>query len=215
MTLKLNGSSSGYTAIDAPAAAGSNTLVLPADNGSNGEFLQTNGSGTLDWAAVTAGFTTAVDDASVGTGTTYQATGIGADAKYVVMTWDELSSAVASTIYIKFGTSGSISTGNYFNTTTWIGGGTTSQDSYADKIAIRNTDADAAYKYSGVMECWRHGTSNTWLYNINNTSESYTGSDSRIHRTFGRWRGTGVLTRILIEFTGQSFDDGEISLNYI
>ena len=52
MTLKLNGSSSGYTAIDAPAAAGSNTLVLPADNGSNGEFLKTNGSGTLDWAAV-------------------------------------------------------------------------------------------------------------------------------------------------------------------
>ena len=51
MTLKLNGSSSGYTAIDAPAAAGSNTLVLPADNGSNGEFLKTNGSGTLDWAA--------------------------------------------------------------------------------------------------------------------------------------------------------------------
>ena len=52
MTLKLNGSSSGYTAIDAPAAAGSNTLTLPADNGSNGEFLKTNGSGVLDWAAV-------------------------------------------------------------------------------------------------------------------------------------------------------------------
>ena len=51
MTLKLNGSSSGYVAIDAPAAAGSNTLVLPADNGSNGEFLKTNGSGTLDWSA--------------------------------------------------------------------------------------------------------------------------------------------------------------------
>tara|TARA_R100000353_G_scaffold163895_1_gene124487 strand:+ start:623 stop:1204 length:582 start_codon:yes stop_codon:yes gene_type:complete len=51
VTLKLNGSSSGYTAIDAPAAAGSNTLVLPADNGSNGEFLKTNGSGTLDWSA--------------------------------------------------------------------------------------------------------------------------------------------------------------------
>ena len=51
MVLKLNGSSSGYVAIDAPASAGSNTLVLPADNGSNGEYLQTNGSGTLDWAA--------------------------------------------------------------------------------------------------------------------------------------------------------------------
>tara|TARA_R100000008_G_scaffold1419_2_gene1175 strand:+ start:11141 stop:11782 length:642 start_codon:yes stop_codon:yes gene_type:complete len=58
MTLKLNGSSSGFVAIDAPAAAGGNTLVLPPDNGSNGEFLQTNGSGTLDWAAVSSGFET-------------------------------------------------------------------------------------------------------------------------------------------------------------
>ena len=57
MTLKLNGSSSGYTAIDAPAAAGSNTLVLPADNGSNGEFLKTNGSGVLSWGLSSSGAT--------------------------------------------------------------------------------------------------------------------------------------------------------------
>ena len=49
MTLKLNGSSSGYTAIDAPAAAGSNTLTLPTGNGNNKEVLQTNGSGVLSW----------------------------------------------------------------------------------------------------------------------------------------------------------------------
>ena len=50
MTLKLNGSSSGYTAIDAPAAAGSNTHTLPTGNGNNKEVLQTNGSGALTWA---------------------------------------------------------------------------------------------------------------------------------------------------------------------
>ena len=55
MTLKLNGSSSGYTAIDAPAAAGSNTLTLPANNGSNGQYLQTNGSGVMSWSTVTPG----------------------------------------------------------------------------------------------------------------------------------------------------------------
>ena len=49
MTLKLNGSSSGYTAIDAPAAAGSNTLVLPANNGSANQVLKTDGSGNLTW----------------------------------------------------------------------------------------------------------------------------------------------------------------------
>ena len=80
MTLKLNGSSSGYTAIDAPAAAGSNTLVLPADNGSNGEFLQTNGSGTLDWSAagkILQVSTTATEVATSTTSTSYvDATGM-------------------------------------------------------------------------------------------------------------------------------------------
>ena len=54
MTLRLNGSTSGYTEIDAPAVAGSNTLVLPGGNGSSGQYLQTNGSGTLSWATVTS-----------------------------------------------------------------------------------------------------------------------------------------------------------------
>jgi hypothetical protein len=50
MTLRLAGSTSGYTEIDAPAVAGSNTLVLPTGNGTSGQFLQTNGSGALSWA---------------------------------------------------------------------------------------------------------------------------------------------------------------------
>lgn len=50
MTLRLNGSTSGYTEIDAPAVAGSNTLVLPGGNGTAGQVLTTNGSGTLSWA---------------------------------------------------------------------------------------------------------------------------------------------------------------------
>ena len=50
MTLRLNGSTSGYTEIDAPAVAGSNTLVLPTGNGTSGQVLTTNGSGVLSWA---------------------------------------------------------------------------------------------------------------------------------------------------------------------
>ena len=55
MTLKLNGSSSGSTSIDAPAntnPSGSNvTLTLPVDDGTANQFLQTNGSGALSWSA--------------------------------------------------------------------------------------------------------------------------------------------------------------------
>ena len=49
MTLKLLGSSSGHTALDAPASAGSNTLVLPPNNGTVGQVLQTDGNGNLTW----------------------------------------------------------------------------------------------------------------------------------------------------------------------
>ena len=50
MTLRLNGSTSGYTEIDAPAVSGNNTLVLPTGNGSSGQVLTTNGSGVLSFA---------------------------------------------------------------------------------------------------------------------------------------------------------------------
>lgn len=51
MTLRLNGSTSGYTEIDAPAVAGNNTLILPTGNGSSGQVLSTNGSGVLSWVS--------------------------------------------------------------------------------------------------------------------------------------------------------------------
>ena len=52
MTIRLNGATSGYTELDAPAVAGSNTLVLPGGNGSAGQLLK-NGStpGNLEFSS--------------------------------------------------------------------------------------------------------------------------------------------------------------------
>ena len=55
MTLKLQGSTSGHTAIEAPASAGSNTLVLPPNNGSANQVLKTDGNGVLTWVNQTGG----------------------------------------------------------------------------------------------------------------------------------------------------------------
>ena len=49
MTLRLNGSTSGYVEIDAPATAGSNTLTLPDGNGTANYSLVNDGSGNLSW----------------------------------------------------------------------------------------------------------------------------------------------------------------------
>jgi len=53
MTLRLNGSTSGYTEIDAPAVAGSNTLVLPTGAGSANQFLKNGATaGSLGWSSM-------------------------------------------------------------------------------------------------------------------------------------------------------------------
>ena len=58
MALRLNGSSSGYVELEVPAAAGSHALTLPDGGGSSGQYLQTNGSGTLSWQTVSGDYLT-------------------------------------------------------------------------------------------------------------------------------------------------------------
>ena len=64
MALRLNGSSSGYVELEVPADAGSHTLTLPDGGGTSGQYLQTNGSGTLSWQTVAS-----LSNAEDGTGT--------------------------------------------------------------------------------------------------------------------------------------------------
>ena len=56
MALKLNGSTDGSVSLDAPADTSPTgtdvTLTLPTSAGSSGQYLQTNGSGTLSWQTV-------------------------------------------------------------------------------------------------------------------------------------------------------------------
>jgi len=56
MAIKLNGSTSGSVALDAPADTSPSgtdvTLTLPTSAGSSGQYLQTDGSGTLSWQTV-------------------------------------------------------------------------------------------------------------------------------------------------------------------
>lgn len=51
MTLRLNGATSGFTELTAPAVAGSNTLTLPTGNGTADQRLVTNGSGALSFTS--------------------------------------------------------------------------------------------------------------------------------------------------------------------
>jgi len=52
---QIMGSSSGYVGFQAAAAAGSTTYTLPSADGTTGQALVTNGSGTLSWATPAGG----------------------------------------------------------------------------------------------------------------------------------------------------------------
>jgi hypothetical protein len=56
--IKLTGNSSGTITIQPAAAAGTYTLTLPTTDGNANEFLQTDGSGVLTWAAAGSGTVT-------------------------------------------------------------------------------------------------------------------------------------------------------------
>jgi hypothetical protein len=56
--LSITGSSSGYVRFQGAAAAGSTTYTLPSSDGTTGQVLQTNGSGTLSWTTPTGGIST-------------------------------------------------------------------------------------------------------------------------------------------------------------
>ena len=114
MTLRLNGSTSGYTEIDAPAVAGSNTLLLPTGAGSANQFLK-NGStaGSLGWSSLVEDSsgrllvgTSSVSDAQVGiasgTGWVYKSYSFGAgNSRTVTVTatanyWVEITLTLTS-----------------------------------------------------------------------------------------------------------------------
>lgn len=57
-----SGSGSNYSAFKAQAQTGDVTYTLPADAGTNGYVLTTNGSGTLTWAAAASGANTALSN---------------------------------------------------------------------------------------------------------------------------------------------------------
>ncbi|MEY4876255.1 MAG: hypothetical protein RL708_1404 [Bacteroidota bacterium] len=65
-TLRLSGSSTGYVGLKGATSAGSTTYTLPTADGSSGQVLSTNGSGTLSWATA-AGSTTNTMSSSANT----------------------------------------------------------------------------------------------------------------------------------------------------
>ena len=206
MTLRLNGATSGYTEIDAPAVAGSNTLTLPGGNGSADQALVTNGSGTLSFADRGR---MVLDTAKASTsGTSVDFTGIPSWAKRVTVMFSGVSTNGASSYQIQLGDSGGFETTGYTGSCSFGGGGATTFNSSG---YIVNNNIGAAATHSGIFVITTLG-SNAWAGSgviaptVSNGS-TYAGGSKTLSDTLTQIRITTVNGT-------DTFDAGSINILY-
>jgi hypothetical protein len=208
MALRLNGSSSGYVELNAPAAAGSNTLTLPTGNGSADQVLSTNGSGTLsfvDRGRMVQG--TAVASTS---GTSIDFTGIPSWAKRVTVMLNGVSTNGTSNPLIQLGASSGMITSGYVGTGSECGA-STAASSFTTGFGIRS--ALAANTLQGVLHLFcLNVSSNIWVA----SGVTAQPSSAFTHQIAGTVTLSGTLDRVRITTTNgtDTFDAGSINILY-
>jgi len=197
MALKLKGSTSGFTAIDAPAVAGDNTLVLPANNGSASQYLQTNGSGVLSWATVTVpdpnNQRTVLSETDISGASTFLMTGIDTDASVIQVFFHSFYNSTGTAFHFRLGTGGAADgSNNYYSYDALVG---TSTGGGFDQsiIDFSGAGSNSSQTYHGLLTVSRFGTSNRYHFNA---LTSHTNSPTYFWHTQGIWNGSGPLNCI-------------------
>jgi hypothetical protein len=205
MTLRLNGSTSGYTEIDAPATAGNNNLKLPTGNGSAGNILGTDGAGNLSW--VNGRMVLATAQAST-SGTSVDFTGIPSWVKRVTVMLNGVSTSGTSNIIVQLGAS-SFSTSGYISTSSGITS-TVGTTQYTAGFGISN-DNQATTLFYGAL-AFSNITGNAWTL----TGNISTGTNGKTAVSAGFLSLAGTLDRLRITTVNgtDTFDAGSINILY-
>ena len=203
MTLRLNGSTSGYTEIDAPAVAGSNTLVLPTGAGSAYQVVRNGATaGSLEFTdKIVSG--TAVASTS---GTSIDFTGIPSWVKRVTVMFNGVSLSGTSAYLIQIG-AGSVTTSGYASSTFYSLSASVSTFGSTAGF-VMSTDASAASVAGGAVQIVSLG-SNIWV-----ASGSVSLSSTEFANCAGRVTLSGTLDRVRITTVNgtDTFDAGSINL---
>lgn len=208
MTLRLAGSTSGYTEIDCPSVGGNNTLVLPTGNGSADQALVTNGSGTLSFADRGR---MVLETAKTATSTAVDFTSIPSWVKKITVLFDVVSTNGSSVPLLQLGTSSAFATSGYANACSVNANGAATVNSTTGFMLITST----YWASTGVM-----GGAVT-LYNISSNTWCVSGAVGRsdttqLYITAGSISLGGVLTRVRITTVNgtDTFDAGSINILY-
>ena len=201
--------SSNWVAFQAPATVSSNvTWTLPATDGTNGQSLQTNGSGALSWATVTGVQMTLATAVASTSGTSIDFTGIPSWVKRVTVMFDGVSTNGTSNFMIRLGTSSGIEATGYAGSSSQNGAGNAASNETTG-IGIR----------AGNTATTLHGLATICLIGSNAWAVSYNfGRSDTPEMVLGGFSKTlsGTLDRIRITTANgtDTFDAGTINIMY-
>ena len=221
MTIKLNGSTAGSVSLDAPASTTGNAdlaYTLPVADGSNGQFLQTNGSGVLTFATPTDTDTKWVygnpADYDQWTSTTDAAlSGWSSNWQHIRISFDSVSSAGNTDFQIfvskSSNPSNKISSG-YHTSSAYTGPG--QQGNNAQDQGRFNGIASASYLLIGELNFYKFGGDM-----VRYDGRCCIKDDSYVFFVEGNVTcdPTTAMTHIFLRNQGYAWDSGRFKLDYL
>ena len=203
MPVRLNGSTSGYTELSAPAVAGNNSIALPTGNGSAYQILR-NGA--------TAGSLEYVDNLVLGTaqnstsGTSIDFTGIPSWVKRITVMFNGVSLSGSSQPRVQLGTSSGPLTSGYSGT------------SQGSSSSLLSGGFDIGSGYANAANIWN---GNFIITNLSAGTWTATAILGGSNTTFLAYMSgvvtlSGTLDRVRITTASgtDTFDAGSINIMY-
>ena len=201
MPIRLNGSTSGYTELSAPAVAGNNSITFPNTAGT----VVVNGANS----SIVSG--TVVASTS---GTSIDFTGIPSWVKRVTVMLDGVSTGGTSLLRFQLGDSGGIETTGYSGATAYAapgGSGGTFNPNGFDSVG----DPGVAFLRYGALT-FTNLTGNVWVVFGSLTLGNAGGASAYVQIFSGSKTLSGTLDRVRITTVNgtDAFDNGSINILY-
>jgi len=193
MTLRLNGSTSGYIEIDAPAVSDNSTIVLPTGGGPLSKMV-------LETAKAST------------SGTSVDFTGIPSWVKRLTVVFHTLSLSGNAYGLIQLGDSGGVETTGYTSTTNFLQGTLAAGGTFSSTAGIALFNGANVNQLTGSV-VFNNISSNTWVatgtWNYSNllNTTGWTAGDKTLSGTLDR-------IRITSDNGTDTFDAGSINILY-
>jgi hypothetical protein len=186
--------------------------TLPAADGSANQLLQTNGSGALSFATVSAGFTLGTPAATT-SGTSVTFTGIPAGVKQVVVTFKGVSTNGTSPKLVRIGPSAGVETSGYGNNQLSAPGGTLTRN-YNNSGALFGGVSASNVITGSMIFTLQNSTTNSWA--VQGGQQDYA-SEYTPYFNAGIVSLAGALSVLSLTTDGgtDTFDAGEVNIAYI